>query len=319
MQQIKEQVFVVQVLVGIFLYVNSFLIFTFFQKQIFYTTTRYILFAHSLICDWVFLFMTDLLLLFTYFLVTMPAGLCVLICVIMIILTFSTPLTLTAMSVERYVAICLPLRHAELCIPHRAGVCILIIQALSIIQSVIVLPIFIASVPLSFFSTQRICSVEMIVVHKWQSHLKSASAQFYFLVMSVAIIFTYVKIMEAAKMASTKNKQSISKGLKTVILHGFQLCLSLIQLWFPFVEVAVMDISLGIYVKLRYFDYVVGVRCPLIYGLRDHHFCIVLKYYLVKCFHCVVIIIMSLIFFDLAHCIAADGTLSHSQNISVVF
>nr|XP_023692836.1 growth hormone secretagogue receptor type 1-like [Paramormyrops kingsleyae] len=47
----------------------------------------------------------------------------------MIILTFATPLTLTAMSVERYVAICMPLRHAEISTPHRALYGILVIHA----------------------------------------------------------------------------------------------------------------------------------------------------------------------------------------------
>ncbi|XP_048836861.1 odorant receptor 131-2-like [Brienomyrus brachyistius] len=283
---INEKVLIVQVLVMVFLYINSLLIFTFFKKETFYTNTRYIFFAHTLICDCVFLFMSDLLLVMSYFRILMPAGLCVIICVVMIILTFATPLTLTAMSVERYVAICMPLRHAEISTPHRALYGILVIHAFSILQSFVVLPIFVVSVPLSFYITDRICSVEMLIVNSWQSHLKSAASQFYFLIMSSTIIFTYIKILKAAKIASTDTKKkSTSKCLKTVILHGFQLVLSLFQLWCPFIEMAVLQIgNLELFVTIRYLDYlafILAPKClnPLIYGLRDDHFYIVLKNY----------------------------------------
>uniref|UniRef100_A0A3B3QTM6 G-protein coupled receptors family 1 profile domain-containing protein n=1 Tax=Paramormyrops kingsleyae TaxID=1676925 RepID=A0A3B3QTM6_9TELE len=208
---INEQVLIVQVLVMVFLYINSLLIFAFFKKETFYTNTRYIFFAHTLICDCVFLFMSDLLLVMSYFQIPMPAGLCVIICVVMIILTFATPLTLTAMSVERYVAICMPLRHAEISTPHRALYGILVIHAFS--------------------------------------------------------------------------KKSTSKCLKTVILHGFQLVLSLFQLWCPFIEMAVLQIgNLELFVTIRYLNYlafILAPKClnPLIYGLRDDQFYLVLKNY----------------------------------------
>nr|XP_023692837.1 kappa-type opioid receptor-like [Paramormyrops kingsleyae] len=281
----SERILIVQVLVMVFLYINSLLIFTFFKEATFYTNTRYIFFAHTLICDCVFLFISDLPLVLVYFQIPMPAGLCVIICVVMIILTFATPLTLTAMSVERYVAICMPLRHAEISTPHRALYGILVIHAFSVLQSFVVLPIFVASVPLRFYITYRICSVEMLIVNSWQSHLKSAASQFYFLIMSSTIIFTYIKILNAAKMASTdRKKKSTSKCLKTVILHGFQLVLSLFLLWCPFIEIAVLEINLELFVNLRYFDYIAFIlapKClnPLIYGLRDDHFYIVLKHY----------------------------------------
>ncbi|KAI9547878.1 hypothetical protein NQZ68_012895 [Dissostichus eleginoides] len=78
-----------------------------------------------------------------------------------------------AMTLERYVAICMPLRHGELCSTRSAMHCILIIHGLS-------------AVPL-----------------------------------------------KVAKAASGENKKSTWKGLRTVILHAFQLLLCLIQLWGP--------------------------------------------------------------------------------------
>ncbi|XP_036393659.1 odorant receptor 131-2-like [Megalops cyprinoides] len=283
-RKVNEQVLFVQVLVGIFLYVNCLMIFTFFKKEAFRTNSRYIFFAHTLVCDCIFLVMTDLLLLLSYFRIVMPVGLCLCICVLMSILTFATPLTLTVMSLERYVAICMPLRHAEISTPARAFLSIITIHALSCIQLIIVISVFMASVPLSFYSTDRVCSVEMLIVHKWQGYLRSAISQLYFLVMSSIISFTYVKIMAAAKVASTDNKKTTSKGLRTVLLHAIQLLLCLIQFWCPLIEMAVMEIDLRLFVNLRYFDYITFIlapRClsPLVYGLRDDKFFIVLKYY----------------------------------------
>ncbi|XP_036393665.1 odorant receptor 131-2-like [Megalops cyprinoides] len=284
-RKLKEQVLIVQVLVGIFLYINSIMIFTFFKKEAFRTNSRYILFAHILICDYIFLVISDLLLLQSYFRILMPIGLCLLICAVVLIVQLCTPLTLTVMSLERYVAICLPLRHAEISTPSRAFLTIIVIHALSYIRVMTSFSAFMATAPLSFYSTDKACSVEIIIILEWQGHLRSAISQLYFLVMSSIIMFTYVKIMAVAKVASADNKKSASKGLKTVLLHAIQLFLCLIQLWCPFIEMAVMEVDLSLFINLRYADYIMfnlAPRCliPLVYGLRDDKFVSVMKYYL---------------------------------------
>ncbi|KAJ8383234.1 hypothetical protein SKAU_G00040120 [Synaphobranchus kaupii] len=174
-RQVTEKVLVVQVLVGIFLSVNCLMIFTFFKKEAFRNDVRYILFVHTLFCDSLFLFSTNILLLLSYFRVLMPVGLCLCFYVLVSILTFSTPLTLMAMSLERYVAICIPLRHAEISTPSKAIRCIHVIHALSSIQLIIITSVFISTVPLSFYMTDRICSVELFIVHKWQGYLRHSA------------------------------------------------------------------------------------------------------------------------------------------------
>ncbi|XP_041727071.1 odorant receptor 131-2-like [Coregonus clupeaformis] len=226
-----------------------------------------------------FLALTDVLLLMSYSRVPMPGGLCIFLVVI-----FATPLTLTAMSLERYVAICLPLRHSELSTPVRAMRCILLIQVLSSVKWIIVISILFSAVPLSFYTSPLVCSFEQMIVFSWQGHLNSALCQFYFLVKSVLIAFTYVKIMVAARAASSDSKKSTNKGLRTVILHGFQLLLCLIQLWCPMIESAIMKIHLNLFIQLRYIDYILFILAPrclsrLVYGLRDKDFVVVMKYY----------------------------------------
>ena len=90
--------------------------------------------------------------------------------------------------------------------------------------------------------------------------------------------------MKVAKAASGENKKSTWKGLRTVVLHAFQLLLCLIQLWCPFIEAAVLQIDFMLYINVRYFTYItfyLAPRClsPLIYGLRDDKFFLALKYY----------------------------------------
>ncbi|XP_064158486.1 odorant receptor 131-2-like [Anguilla rostrata] len=284
LSQMSEKLLILHVLVGIFLYVNCLMIFTFFKKEAFRNDVRYILFVHTLFCDSLFLVLTNVQLVLSRTNVPILVGLCLCLNMVMSLLTFSTPLTLMAMSLERYVAICMPLRHAEISTASKAVRCIPVIHALSSIQLIIFTSILISIVPSSFYMEKRLCNVEIFTVHKWQGYIRSAILQLYFVVMSSVIVFTYVKIMRAAKLASTDKKKSASKGLRTVALHAIQLMLCLIQLWCPFIEMVILEIDLQLFMNVRYFNYIVFIlvpRClsPLVYGLRDDKFFLVLKYY----------------------------------------
>ncbi|XP_039987222.1 odorant receptor 131-2-like [Xiphias gladius] len=281
---INDRVILVQIFVGLFLCINFLLITNFFMKDLFHTTMRYILFAVTLLSDSLFLILTNILLIMNYFRFTTQIWLCLSIYIVMSMYTFVTPVTLTAMTLERYVAICMPLRHAELCSTRSALHCILIIHGLSSVPCIVVLSTFFASATHSFYTQDRICSVEIFIFHTWQGHLRSAISQFYFLIMCIAIVFSYVKIMKVAKAASGDNKKSTWKGLRTVVLHGFQLLLCLIQLWCPFIEAAVLQINVMLFINVRYLNYIFFIlspRClsPLIYGLRDEIFFHALKSY----------------------------------------
>ncbi|KAM4627600.1 odorant receptor 131-2-like [Polymixia lowei] len=285
-RQINERVIIVQLLVVIFLYINFLLIITFSKKECFRTNMRYIFFANTLISDCFFLILTNILLILSYFRVPMQVWLCLPLCIASSLCTFITPVTLTAMTLERYVAICLPLRHGELCTQRNALHCILIMFSLSSIPASVTLSTFFSIITHSYYTQVRICSVELFIIQRWQSHVRSAVSQFYFLMMSVTIAVSYVKIMKVAKIASGENKKSTWKGLRTVVLHGFQLLLCLIQLWSPFIEAAVYQIDFMLYINVRYFNYIVFIlapRClsPLVYGLRDTTFFLELKYYAV--------------------------------------
>ncbi|XP_015253188.1 PREDICTED: nociceptin receptor-like [Cyprinodon variegatus] len=280
-----DQGIFVQVFVAVLLCINFLLIITFFTKEAFFTNMRYILFATALFSDCINLIITDVLVLFYAFAFPIPMGSCLIFFIVSSLYNYVTPLTLTAMSLERYVAICMPLYHVELCTRQRALQGILIIHSLSFLPSILILITFFSIATIGFFEKYGICSVEVFILQRWQGHFRSAIGQFYFLIMCIIIAFSYIQIMKVAKAASGENKESIQKGLRTVILHAFQLLLCLIQLWSPFIEAAVLQIDLNLYIKIRFFIYVCFSLAPrslspLIYGLRDEAFLLALKQYL---------------------------------------
>ncbi|XP_029373505.1 odorant receptor 131-2-like [Echeneis naucrates] len=288
----NERIIIVQLLVLIFLSINILLIVTFFSKVYFYTVMRYILFAVTLLSDSLILIMSNVLLLLSYFRYTMQIGICVIIYIVLVLCTFVTPVTLTAMTLERYVAVCMPLRHGELCSTHRALHCVFIIHSLSSVPCIVILSTFLASAPLSLYTQYNICSMGIFVFLQWQDNVKLALYQCYFLIMCIIIVFCYVKIMKVAKAASGEDKQSSRKGLRTVALHGFQLLLCLIQLWCPFIEAAMLKIGLKLFIDVRYFNYIIFNLTPrcmssLIYGFRDDKFFLALKHNVPFIFQCV--------------------------------
>ncbi|XP_073341900.1 odorant receptor 131-2-like [Pagrus major] len=284
-RQFSDRALSVQLLVMmLFLGINFLLILTFFKKKSFYTITRYILFAVTLLSDCFLLLISNTLSLLVYFNFTIQVCLCINISMVVLLYSMVTPVTLTAMTLERYVAICMPLRHAELCSQRINVHCILIIHGLSSVPCIVVFSSFFASASLSLYKQHRICTPQIYILHRWQDHIWSSVQQFYFLVMVIIIVFCYVKIMKVAKTASGENKKSTWKGLRTVILHGFQLLLCLIQLWIPIIESYVYQINLTLFNNVRFFNYVLFYltpKClsPLIYGLRDDNFLHALKNY----------------------------------------
>ena len=209
---------------------------------------------------------------------------CFIIYMISSVYGYVTPVTLTFMSLERFVAICMPLRHADLCFSRRALYCILIVHCISSIPSTITLLTFFSLVHFSVYTQSHICSVELFLVQNWQNHLRSAVGQIYFLMMLIIIIICYVKIIKVANSASGENRQAMWKGMRTVVLHAVQLLLCLSHLWCPIVESAVLKIDFQLFVRIRFFNYIMFSLCPrclspLIYGIRDDTFFFAMKSY----------------------------------------
>ncbi|KAM9469034.1 odorant receptor 131-2-like [Clarias gariepinus] len=279
-----EKFLLLQILVVIFLYVNCLMILTIMKKEAFRNETRYILFAQTLFVDTAFIFQVNLLVVEATFQYPVNIFICSLFLLFQNVLICCTPLTLVAMCLERYVAICMPLRHAEISTHRTRLYGIFIIWIISfIIPAFVFIGYWAAAPPAAFFSS-AVCSAETMIIKDWQGHGRAVMYVFLFLFLAIITIFTYIRIMIAARAASSEKKKSTNKSLRTVLLHGVQLFLCMMQLFNPYIEMAYWKIEELTFRNVRYSNFIVFLFAPrslspLVYGVRDEKFCIILKHY----------------------------------------
>ncbi|XP_066518530.1 odorant receptor 131-2-like [Hoplias malabaricus] len=277
---------ITQIFVWPFVYVNVVMLFTFCRKQAFRTETRYILFAHTLLIDVIFLLLTDLVVIMSYSYVLLPMAYCIPFCILMETVTSCTPLTITAMCVERYVAICMPLRHSAISTPSRTMTTVLIIWILSSIKPFIDVFILAATVSKEYFLEPTLCHYDIMTPEKWHRFMRGILYFITFVIIVLIEFFCYLMIVLAARTASV-DKKSAGKGMRTISLHMLQLILCTVEIICPYIEALVIQIDIKLYITVRFFNFItfnVIARAvsPLVYGLRDEKFYVALAY-LMRC------------------------------------
>ncbi|KAM9451275.1 odorant receptor 131-2-like [Clarias gariepinus] len=256
-----------------FIYLNGIMIYTLWSKPVFKDTPRYILFNHMLINDSFLLLVTSLLYVLCYAYLTIVMYVCAFLVFVSSTTFNNAPLNLALMSLERYVAISFPLRHAEIATQRRIFIAIGIIWFMGLMQFTVDLLYVVVTDP-KFLTSPIFCTRERIFIRQWQLDAFQNFNIFYFVSVSVIMLFTYVKVLITTRSISSK-KDSASKAHKTIGLHLIQLGLCLISFFFSLIDrAAAMTGSSILYLELRYLSYVFLVvlpRClsPLIYGLRD--------------------------------------------------
>lgn len=98
----------------LFLYINAVMMFALLSKPLLLGSPRFILFGHLLLCDSLQLLLVMLLYIFAASRFQMNSHVCLIMSSFASVTVKMSPLTLAAMSSERYVAICFPLRHADM-------------------------------------------------------------------------------------------------------------------------------------------------------------------------------------------------------------
>jgi len=189
------------------------------------------------------------------------------------------------MSLERYVAICFPLRHCNIATPKRTGIAIGIIWLLSSIN-IITDIIFVLTVNPSYLVGIILCSSETLFLFKWQLDKYQGFDVLYFVSVAVIIIFTYISIMITARSVSS-DKDSAKKALRTVLLHLIQLGLCLTSFLYVTIErtlYIMTGTNSSLFRNLRYLNFLIILilpRClsPLIYGMRDEAVWPLFKYF----------------------------------------
>ncbi|XP_036412658.1 odorant receptor 131-2-like [Colossoma macropomum] len=273
---------ITQIFVWPFVYISILMLFTFYRKQAFRTETRYILFANTLLADVVFLILTDFVVILSYGSVLMPMAFCIPFCMLMETVSICTPLTITAMCVERYVAICMPLRHSAISTTSRTLTAILIIWIISYIKPFVDLFILVATVSQEYFLEPTFCYYEIMTPEQWHRTVRGIMYLSDFIIILLTEFFCYLMIVLAVRTA-TVDKKSAGKGLRTISLHMFQLILCTLEIIYPYIETVIIELDILLYLSIRSFNFItfsVIARAvsPLVYGIRDEKFYAALLY-----------------------------------------
>lgn len=264
------------------LYVNGVMLFSLGRRAAFLESSRYLLFGHLLLTDSAYLLLCMLLYLFAMTGVRLTNILCVLLLLLAQTVNIASPLTLALMSLERYVAICLPLRHGRIATKRCVGAALAAAWYMAAVDP-LTEAVYYGATEDRTFLMQRFCIRGALLGRGFFSDLNTAFNLLYFLLVAVVIAYTYISILTAARSAAATSRAG--KARKTVLLHMLQLCLCLSATMYNMMNYAAMlNVS---YVKGLHIQYslflclIIFPRflSPLIYGLRDHAFRRVFRHY----------------------------------------
>ncbi|CAI5686585.1 unnamed protein product [Oreochromis niloticus] len=262
-------------------YINVALIQTFCKHQIFYMNPRYILFFHLVLNDMIQVTLTVILFVSSYIFFQINVSVCCVLILLALFATENTPLNLACMAVECYIAICIPLRHAQICTVKRTLILIGLIWMTSMLSVLPDLFISLATLPLDFFKSRVFCIRETVFQNPHIIKKRDITYIVYLVTVWFIIFFTYFKVLFTAKTAS----QDATKARNTIILHGFQvlLCMSIyaepllrqvLQQWFP------KNYSDSLFACYILFQILPRAISPIVYGVRDKTYRKYLKRYL---------------------------------------
>ncbi len=188
----------------------------------------------------------------------------------------NTPLTLAGMAVERYIAICKPLHHHQICTVRRTYILISLIWGVGVLPGLNDLIVIVIVRPLSVFKTVALCSSATLYNTPYHEELSKFTLGFIHLLCGVILVFTYCQVLIAARRAST-DKSSAKKAQSTILLHGAQLLLCMLSYITPVLDKIYLQLVTDQQKKISFFNYLLTnivprLLTPLIYGVRDKHF-----------------------------------------------
>ncbi|MEE6473269.1 hypothetical protein FKM82_009924 [Ascaphus truei] len=255
-----------------FLYFLTIILCVYFTTAHIRENTRYVLFVYMLINDTLYLFLSFFLLVFNIYKIELLVPLCIVLVILPLTSFMATPYNLAVMALERYVAICYPLRHAELCTPQRSHAAIAIIWALGFLPCVADFIALSSSVGTNYFYLTGICDRATFIKTPVQNTMRFINLVLSFTMVGLIIMYTYIRIMLIARKLSS-GKSSAFKAGKTVMLHAFQLLLCMTAFTSQFTEIYLKDYFAFLQItNFLLFMCLPRFLSPFIYGIRDEVF-----------------------------------------------
>uniref|UniRef100_A0A4W6BVB0 Si:dkeyp-3f10.16 n=1 Tax=Lates calcarifer TaxID=8187 RepID=A0A4W6BVB0_LATCA len=258
-------------------------VYTYFKSEVLYQDPRYVLYIHLVINDMIVLTFSVALLFFTNTIDLTFAPCCIYTAHLShyhqvgVHLITRLPLNLAGMAVERYIAVCRPLHHAQICTVQRAYALIALIWVVSLIPALTDIMVVLDTQPLSIFSRIVICYPTYLYNTPYHKAQSVAVQVLLFSFVVLTLIITYLKVLCAAQAASGSDQASARNARNTILLHGVQLLICTLSFISPLINV----ISLSIWPQGRRFilfttylltELIPRLLSPLIYGVRDKKF-----------------------------------------------
>ncbi|XP_075053739.1 odorant receptor 131-2-like [Mixophyes fleayi] len=252
----------------IFLYFMAVILNVFFTVPHVRENPRYKLFIHMLVNDLAFLTISFYLFTTYIYFFYLPLSICYIIVSFATCAFRITLYNLALMSLERYVAICHPLRHAQLCTAQRSSAAIAIMWTVGLIPQLADFIVFCFFAEKRVFSLNVICYWSVLIANEIQEVIRTQTIIISLIIVGLIIAYTYIKVMLVARRIGSG--RSASKAGKTVLLHAFQLMLCMLSLTSTYTD----RYLTSYFVYMTIFNFFLfmclpRVISPLIYGIRD--------------------------------------------------
>ncbi|XP_016312584.1 olfactory receptor 4K1-like [Sinocyclocheilus anshuiensis] len=270
------KIFTIVFLAVIIISINGVFVYIFFRSSIFYNDPRYILYIHLVINDMLMVCLSVTLFVMSFAWQNVPFPFCATLLIVAATTHKNTPLTLAGMAVERYIAICKPLHHHQICTVRRTYILISLIWGVGVIPGLNDLIVIVIVRPLSVFKTVALCSSATLYNTPYHAELSKFTLGLYTSVVWLILVFTYCQVLIAARRASA-DKSSAKKAQSTILLHGAQLLLCMLSYIAAiidkmFVPLIPVDRARLTFLNDLLTDIVPRLLTPLIYGVCDKLF-----------------------------------------------